>query len=554
MKAIAYLRVSTREQDDRGYSLPTQLQDIRAYATRQGLEIVQVVSEDESGFLLERPKLVQVRQALKAGQAEALIVHDDDRLTRSAEHSILLRGEFERQGTRLHYALRGEIDLSDFGQQIGEDIRARVRTEEVRKFRERANRGKRGAVQSGKVVVAQKPPFGYRQSKDGRQLVIHEEEAEVVRLIFRLFVIHRFSIRRIRAHLEAAGIQTPGDKNPRIAKRLQPATWHTSLIADILKRETYAGLWHWGKTRRWREWNGERWVVHMTKAPREEWLAVEVPAIIDRATFEKARQLLAENKQQAERNMRHREHYLLAKRLTCGYCGGSVYCETHTYGGRQKSTYWFYCCGNPARPKAPGCKRSYVQSFQVDIPLWQFIHNVLSDPDEMSRLVNASLEQMETNRETCRRELESVQANIKRRERSLEVVLNMLIDEALGEDVVRQKVAQLRGELDRLRGKARELSALIETEPPQVELLKLARQMDKHRNTMNRAHDAPFEVRLAWIEALNIRGTLRPGGDNVVRYDSDMGTFTLPIVSEPATKSGHNAQLVLQLPLRIPRP
>jgi DNA invertase Pin-like site-specific DNA recombinase len=82
-KTIAYIRVSTDKQADKGHSLEAQREKIEAYAKLYDLELVSIIVEAESAKNLKREGLQGALQAIKAGKAEALIVVKLDRLTRS---------------------------------------------------------------------------------------------------------------------------------------------------------------------------------------------------------------------------------------------------------------------------------------------------------------------------------------------------------------------------------------------------------------------------------------------------------------------------------------
>ena len=83
-RTIAYLRVSTDKQADRGVSLDAQRSKAKAYAELYDLELVEVIVDaGESAKSLDRPGLQRALAMLKKGEAEALLVVKLDRLTRS---------------------------------------------------------------------------------------------------------------------------------------------------------------------------------------------------------------------------------------------------------------------------------------------------------------------------------------------------------------------------------------------------------------------------------------------------------------------------------------
>jgi site-specific DNA recombinase len=98
VKVIAYTRVSTEEQATQGVSLAAQEAKLRAYCDLYGHELLEVVVDaGESAKTLNRPGLQRALAALKAGEAEGLLVLKLDRLTRSVRDlGELLENYFQR--------------------------------------------------------------------------------------------------------------------------------------------------------------------------------------------------------------------------------------------------------------------------------------------------------------------------------------------------------------------------------------------------------------------------------------------------------------------------
>jgi hypothetical protein len=84
LRTIAYLRVSTEKQADRGVSLDAQRAKVNAYVELYDLELAEVIVDaGESAKHLDRPGLRRALGMLKRVEADALLVVKLDRLTRS---------------------------------------------------------------------------------------------------------------------------------------------------------------------------------------------------------------------------------------------------------------------------------------------------------------------------------------------------------------------------------------------------------------------------------------------------------------------------------------
>ena len=109
-------------------------------------------------------------------------------------------------------------------------IMASIAQEESRSISENVRWGKRVAFKQGKVTFAYSRFLGYKKEND--KLVIDEDEAIIVRLIYRMFLVDGISMHAIAHHLNASNVKTPSGKGKR---------WIQNTIASILTNEKYKG-------------------------------------------------------------------------------------------------------------------------------------------------------------------------------------------------------------------------------------------------------------------------------------------------------------------------
>jgi site-specific DNA recombinase len=101
-RAILYARVSTDEQARSGYSLAQQLEALRAYAAREGYEILEEIQDvGQSGASLERPGMDRVRDLVAGGGVFVVLAQDRDRFSREPAYTYPLRREFEEHDCEL---------------------------------------------------------------------------------------------------------------------------------------------------------------------------------------------------------------------------------------------------------------------------------------------------------------------------------------------------------------------------------------------------------------------------------------------------------------------
>lgn len=102
MRAIGYVRVSTDKQADHGVSLEAQEAKIRAMATVQGADIIElIVDGGESAKDLKRPGMDRLLTLVDERKVDTVIIAKLDRLTRSVKELAELLERFQRRGVSL---------------------------------------------------------------------------------------------------------------------------------------------------------------------------------------------------------------------------------------------------------------------------------------------------------------------------------------------------------------------------------------------------------------------------------------------------------------------
>ncbi|MBM4461390.1 MAG: hypothetical protein FJ011_27145 [Chloroflexi bacterium] len=167
--------------------------------------------------------------------------------------------------------------------------------------------------------------------------------------------------------------------------------WHPATVGYILGNTAYIGKWAYGKTTRVTERvrelpDGRRALVAVESRddmPRERWIEVDVPAILEgedgRALFAAAQERLAYNKRNAARNCKRT--YLLRGMLTCE-CGATMAGTPAPQGG-----YAYYHCMRKQWEKSNAgrdrCKARMVRADWADVAVWQEIEGKLLDAENL---------------------------------------------------------------------------------------------------------------------------------------------------------------------------
>jgi site-specific DNA recombinase len=155
-RAVLYAHVSTDEQARSGYSLAQQIEALRAYAAREGYEVLEEVRDaGQSGASLERPSMDRVRDLVAAGSISVMLAQDRDSFAREPAYLFYLREEFAQHNTSLR-ALNDRGDDSPEGE-LTTGILDQIARYERLAIAERSRRGKLRKAREGKILATSLP-------------------------------------------------------------------------------------------------------------------------------------------------------------------------------------------------------------------------------------------------------------------------------------------------------------------------------------------------------------------------------------------------------------
>src|ERR1700681_3788390 len=184
MPTIGYVRVSTDRQAEHGVSLEAQEAKIRAMATVQGSELIEVIVDGgESAKSINRPGLQRLLGMVDAGQVQAVIVAKLDRLTRSVKDLCGLLELFEKRKVAL-ISVAESLDTGSAAGRLVITIMAAVSQWEREAIGERTRdplRHKRGQGERVGNIA-----FGSRLAQDGHHVEPDPAEQEALAEIQRL--------------------------------------------------------------------------------------------------------------------------------------------------------------------------------------------------------------------------------------------------------------------------------------------------------------------------------------------------------------------------------
>ncbi|KEF40474.1 site-specific recombinase, DNA invertase Pin [Schinkia azotoformans MEV2011] len=368
MKVAIYIRVSTDEQAKEGYSIPAQREKLAAYCKAQGWnEFEFYPDEGISGKDMNRKYLQLMLKDIEAGKINRVLVYKLDRLSRSQRDTLTLIEDYFLKNKVEFVSLTENLDTSTpFGRAMIGILSAFAQLEREQ-IGERVSFAQEKKVRSGKWKGGM-PPYGYKLVD--KELVIDDEEARTVRLIFKLS--RRFGFLTIAKRLKG--------------KTRKGGDWHVDTVRDIANNPVYAGYLTYNKD-------------DYKKPPREKKLFEGVhERIISREEFWELQDIL--DKRRTFGGKRETSNYYFSSILKCGRCGHSM--SGHKAGTNNKDKC-YRCSGKKAGKK---CTSHLIKEENL-------VKTVLLNLDDLLKNIQGPAENNDISSEIVR-ELESELKNVQK--------------------------------------------------------------------------------------------------------------------------------------------
>jgi site-specific DNA recombinase len=375
--AALYARVSTLQQEQEA-TIDSQVAAIENYAQAQGYRLAKelyFLDQAVSGAQLDRPALNRLRDQAAEGLFQVVLCLSPDRLARQYAHQWVLLNELQRAGVEVVFVNQPAVGKDPQGQLLL-GIQGLFSEYERAMITERLRRGKLYRVRQGKLVNPV-PPYGYRyipvSEPQGGRWELDPSEAQAVRWIYEWYTQpDQPSIWEIVTRINQLGEQAP----PRGQE------WRFSTVQAILKQADYTGQAYYNRTqtnhevigRPRRIGRGRKQQPVREPRPKEEWIPVEVPAILTPAVFQQAQERMAMKKQFARRN-NQRNFYLLRSLLVCSVCGRTLVGRT----AQGKQTYFCYNQGQQRSPDVPA-HRCTIAAEVIEPVIWTELTQLLRNP------------------------------------------------------------------------------------------------------------------------------------------------------------------------------
>lgn len=324
-QAVAYYRVSSKEQAEKDLSIPAQKRAVREWAAREGRPLVkEFVEPGDSARDDGRPEFRKMIGELLDGSivADTIVVTHTSRFMRNTEASFVYRRKLEKKGVRV-VSVTQPTDDGPSGK-LMETIFAAFDQYESDMNAYRTMAAMQQNAREGNFNGSS-APFGFQVAKvmvgknERGRLVKHPDESNIARMLFGLWIDGR-GAKAVAAELNRRGVEHRG------------RMWTKDDVLRVIEEEASAGTYYWGK------WD----TVGRQLRDKSEWIPIEVEGFVERDVFDLAQSIRERRNPKKVPGRTASSPLLLAGLIKCGKCGASFTKETSgkVFAGEHPHAYY----------------------------------------------------------------------------------------------------------------------------------------------------------------------------------------------------------------------
>lgn len=363
-RTAAYARVSTGSEEQLT-SYEAQVDYYTKYIKeRADWEFVRIYTDEgiSATNTKKRDGFKQMVADALAGQIDLIITKSVSRFARNTVDSLVTVRKLKEKGVEVYFEKENIYTLDSKGELLI-TIMSSLAQEESRSISENVTWGQRKRMADGKVSLPYGQFLGYEKGEDGLPRVV-ESEAEIVRMIFRLFIEGK-TPSAIAKELASQGIPSPAGKK----------TWQVATVKSILSNEKYKGeaLLQKGFTV---DFLTKKRKVNEGEVP-QYYVKNSHQAIIEPEEFD-AVQIEIERRKKLGRPSGC--HSPFAAKIVCGDCGG--FFGSKVWGSNTKYRRTIWRC-NEKYKSENRCNTPHVTEDEVKQRFLNAFNTLMGDREEL---------------------------------------------------------------------------------------------------------------------------------------------------------------------------
>lgn len=492
-----YARVSSEDQQERE-TIENQIDFAKKYCDLHKLDIVDIYKDDGiSGKipLENRPEGQRLVKDASDGKVKVVLIYNIKRLGRSARDILNSVYQLEQYGVKI----RSMTEPFDTGNPHGRFILTVLagvaeldRETTLETMWLGANRAARKGKWLGGIV-----PYGYFVNSEGYiepcedPLPGKEEmtEAGVIRLMYELVANQKWSATKVANYFNSLGIPPAYVKDGRTVKRGKrkvrtAGIWTASRIYNMLVNTTYKGIHVYGKR---------------TKKDREL-INRTVPAIVSEEEWERAQQVLRENRIEAACRVHH--PYLLRGLIKCGICGLTYHGTA--YAGPKRKLKPYYVCGGKVVHRGPflgRCPSRNVPAEWLEQIVWNECVSFIQNPGEMINELAGSMNDQKARRNSLEEEIKLIKQELERKDLERHDIITLFRKRIITASDVEKQLQVMMNERASLQKRLRQLEEQLSNESNLIQHYTHAQKLLNDLREKIKG-DIPFELKKEIVKTL----------------------------------------------------
>jgi len=406
--AVLYARVSSKDQEREGFSIPAQQKLLRQYASTHALTVLQEFVDVETAKQTGRTGFGAMLTFLKAhADCRIILVEKTDRLYRNIKDWTRV----DELGVSLHFVKENTIVSPDSrsSEKFMHGIKVLMAKNYVDNLGEEVRKGMLEKARQG--YWPSYAPIGYVNSPVTRRIEPDPERAPIIAKLFEWYATGEHSLKTLTKQAAAAGLTNRASGRPLVRAK----------IHQLLQNPIYCGDF--------------KWLGH--------WYEGQHQPLISRELFQRVQGVFASANHPRHTKRRH----AFAGLLTCGRCGCALTAEV-----KKKRYVYYHCTG--ARG---ACGNTYVREEDLAQLLGGLVQQV-QIPSDVAKAMARALRDSEAEREQFGvATLNRLQEQEHRLRAKLDRVYEDHLSDRISEELWTRKSQELEAELHRIRAEMERL-------------------------------------------------------------------------------------------------
>ena len=442
LRVCFYARVST-DKDEQLHSLQSQISFFNDYISKvPNWEFIgSYIDEGISGTQVKkREEFLRMTRDAKRHKFDLILTKEISRFSRSTLDSIMYTQELLANGVGVYF-LNDNINTILPDSELRLTMMSSIAQDEVRRLSERVSFGMKRSIDNG-VVLGCSNIYGY--VKDKGKLVIDEEQAEMIKIIFDRYANTTDGLSKISRYLYSIGYKS------RTGKRID-----TTILTRIIENPKYKGYYcgHKSKvldyrTKQKKRLNESDWIIYKNYD--------NVPPIVSEELWERANIKLKERqdsfKNRAVNKAVFQNRYTYSGKIYCG-CHNLTY-HRSSAGKRKNNPVWE--CQVYRKESLKGCSNPRVFELELDEVFKDMFNKLLKRKNTIfDEILSECKNYLETNNSEL--DIKNLESKILVLNNKKDKLLELVMEEYLSKEDYKRQVNILNEELNTYQEKIDEL-------------------------------------------------------------------------------------------------